>query len=582
MKIFIFRNNHTYGPYSESSIRSFLDKNLLSKDDLACYGGKTDWINLGALLENLPPSKDESTEEFNTEDTVEKIKSLMENDEVEFALDLIKGLKNSEICCTLLQDCKIDQEGGWIELPDWMNEEKGFFLELLQRIPSDAESKLDPSIIPSNVKKIDISVNESMENLSNLEIFQSLESLEISSMHGLSNISSIESFEKLNVLKMRSCDQLDSLESISPIQNCKNLSELELNGFDFIEDLNFLSDHKNLTKLQVSSNKLTDLDGLKNLNKLEELDFNDCTSLIEMEQLQNLDQLTNLNFGMCEKIENLDFLSHLKNLTKVNLQGCFGIENLPSLHDLDNLEELNLNSTSISIEDCDKLEDLPHLVHLTLPNGSEIERFANENESGGKLPRIEFYLGGWGLEAHEGNLTEEQYEYWKDKSESELIEHCDGWDGLEDEEIPENARLRSWYEMDDISSINGCQNGTLEVTEYREWKDGWQKKYQTFAIEDGEPGDDDVKINWVQSDREPPTGPSFQGYSAEKGMYCNDTIEGKTFDPSKLELHSEPVFGGAQGDAINGIYYDEQELEFCPEADGKGYYFEILPAPEQD
>ncbi len=300
-----------------------------------------------------------------------------------------------------------------------------------------------------------------------------------------------------------------------------------------------------------------------------------------MEQLQNLNQLTNLNFGMCEKMENLDFLSHLKNLTKVNLQGCFGIENLPSLHDLDNLEELNLNSTSISKEDCDKLEYLPHLVHLTFPNGSEIERFANENESGGTLPRIEFYLGGYGLEAHEGSLTEEQYEYWKDKSESELIEHCDGWDE-EDEEIPENARLRSWYEMDDISSINGCQNGTLEVTEYREWKYGWQKKYQTFAIEDGEPGDDDVKINWVQSDREPPTGPSFQGYSAEKGMYCNDTIEGKTFDLSKLELHSEPVFGGAQGDAINRIYYDEQELEFCPEADGKGYYFEILPAPEQD
>ena len=55
----------------------------------------------------------------------------MENDEVEFALDLIKGLKNPEICCTLLQDCKIDQEGGWIELPDWMNEEKDF-LELFE------------------------------------------------------------------------------------------------------------------------------------------------------------------------------------------------------------------------------------------------------------------------------------------------------------------------------------------------------------------------------------------------------------------------------------------------------------------
>ena len=64
---------------------------------MACYGGKKDWINLGGLLENLTPSKDESTEEFNTEDTIEKIKSLMENDEVEFALDLIKGLKSGNL-----------------------------------------------------------------------------------------------------------------------------------------------------------------------------------------------------------------------------------------------------------------------------------------------------------------------------------------------------------------------------------------------------------------------------------------------------------------------------------------------------
>ena len=148
-----------------------------------------------------------------------------------------------------------------------------------------------------------------------------------------------------------------------------------------------------MIKLQVSSSKLTDLDGLKDLKKIRELDLDGCSSLIKLEQIKSLDQLTNLNFGMCEKIETIDFLSHLKNLTKVNLQGCFGIENLPSLDDLNNLRELNLNSTSISTEDCGKLEDLNHLVHLTFPNGSEIERFANENESGGTLPRIEFYLG---------------------------------------------------------------------------------------------------------------------------------------------------------------------------------------------
>lgn len=581
MKIYISRNGHTYGPYSKRSVESFLANGQLFPSDLAWDRGKSEWALLKDLLDQAPTEKEDSSKVNISEETIEKIRTLLENDETNFALDLIKGLDDQALIFELLKDCKIDGNEGWLELPDWMNGADGFFLELLQKLPEQLEPESDLSIVPSRVKKLNLSMIEDFESLENLKIFKNLESLELSSMHSLSDIKLLEDFINLSVLKMRSCDLLDSMDSISPIQNCKNLSEIELNGFDFIEDLNFLSEHKNLTKLQVSSSKLADLDGLKDLKKLEELDLNDCTSLIEMDQLQNLDQLTNLNFGMCEKIENLDFLIHLKNLTTVNLQGCFGIENLPSLHDLDNLEELNLNSTSISMEDCGELEDLTQLVHLTFPNGSEIERFANENESGGTLPRIEFYLGGWGLEAHEGSLTEEQYEYWKDKSESELIEHCDGWDE-EDEEIPENARLRSWYEMDDISSNNGCQNGTLEVTEYREWKDGWQKKYQTFAIEDGEARDDDVKVNWIDSDRQALTGPSFRGFSSEKGMYCNDTIEGKTFDPSKLELHSEPVFGGAQGDAINGIYYDEQELEFCPEADGKGYYFEILPAPEQD
>lgn len=581
MKIHISRNGQTYGPYSVTSVEAFLVNGQLFPNDLAWSHGKSEWTPLKDLLDQAANEKEDSPKGNNSEETIEKIRTLLENDEVNFALDLIKGLNDQDLIIELLKDCKIDENEGWLELPDWMNGANGFFLELLQELPEEFEPESEFTIVPLKVKKLNLSMVEDFQDLQNLKIFGNLESLELSSMDSLEDIELLENFTKLIVLKMRSCDCLDSMDSISPVQNCTNLSVLELNGFDFIENLDFLSEHKNLTKLQVSSLKLTDLNGIKDLKRIEELDLDGCSSLIEVEQIKNLDQLTDLNFGMCEKIENLDFLIHLKYLAKVNLQGCFGIENVPSLNGLGNLKELNLNSTSISIEDCGKLEDLTHLVHLTFPNGSEIERFTNKDEPGGTLPRIEFYLGGWGLEAHEGSLTEEQYEYWKDKSESELIEHCDGWDE-EDEEIPENARLRSWYEMDDISCNNGCQDGTLEVTEYREWKDGWQKKYQTFAIEGGESRDDDVKVNWIEPDREAPTGPSFQGHSSEKGMYCNDTIEGKTFDPLKLALDSQPVFGGAQGDAINSIYYDEQTLEFCPEADSKGYYFEILPAPEKE
>ena len=57
-----------------------------------------------------------------------------------------------------------------------MNEEKGFS-GTFTKDSSDAESKLDPSIIPSNVKKIDISVNESMKTSATWKFFNPLNHL---------------------------------------------------------------------------------------------------------------------------------------------------------------------------------------------------------------------------------------------------------------------------------------------------------------------------------------------------------------------------------------------------------------------
>ena len=254
---------------------------------------------------------------------------------------------------------------------------------------------------------------------------------------------------------------------------------------------------------------------------------------------------------------------------------------IDALEEMSTLTRLDLEGTDVPMDECKKLEESGGFDYLSLPNGSTIEKFPESEDSDGALPRIEFYLGGYGLEAHEGTITEAQYAYWKDRSESELIDHCE-WEDCENEDIPEDARLGGWYGMGDVSGSYGCQDGTLEVTEFRQVEDGWLKKYQPIGIEGGDSEDGDVKVHWAKCGRVAPTGPSFRGFSSEKGMYLNHVLEGKTFDPSKLELFSKPVFGGAQGDAIHRIDYDGEELEFCPETDHKGYYFEIMPSPEEE
>ena len=125
MKIHISRNGHTYGPYSVTSVEAFLVNGQLFPNDLAWSHGKSGWTPLKDILDQAPNG------------TIEKIRTLLENDEINFALDLIKGLDDQDLIIELLKDCKIDENEGWIELPDWMNGANGFFLELLQELPEE-------------------------------------------------------------------------------------------------------------------------------------------------------------------------------------------------------------------------------------------------------------------------------------------------------------------------------------------------------------------------------------------------------------------------------------------------------------
>ena len=174
MKIYLCRSGQTYGPYSESSILAFLEDGLASKNDWAWVKGQNNWLRLEELLPLLGPEKSHNQE---VEEQVSKIKNLVEKGQANAALDLVLGLQSQDVITELLEDCRIIQEDGVPDLPDWIIGSTRFFFDLLFHLQSEHEQKIEESIRPSNISTLKIKYSSEFKNLGVLSKFTKLESL---------------------------------------------------------------------------------------------------------------------------------------------------------------------------------------------------------------------------------------------------------------------------------------------------------------------------------------------------------------------------------------------------------------------
>jgi hypothetical protein len=195
------------------------------------------------------------------------------------------------------------------------------------------------------------------------------------------------------------------------------------------------------------------------------------------------------------------------------------------------------------------------------------------------------FLSGYGGERVYGSLTQEQYEFWKDLDEEDIIAHAfwDPWE--ENNENPifddEDPRfLGYWHENDDLFHENGVSEDTAYITveeydgkEYNSnlistlfdrisWKD-FQTKYNSTV--------DENDLEEVLEN----TQYVFSGYSSEKGIFGDYSIvtNGADFDPTNLGfiLTSTPyevILEATEYDGVE-IYNDGGDTT------GKGYSAEI-------
>ena len=127
---------------------------------------------------------------------------------------------------------------------------------------------------------------------------------------------------QINNINLDDITELDlsfnQLTDISGIRLFKNIKKLHLWNNRFFKDISKLKDLKNLKFLDISSNQITDISVLKNLNKLEVLDINNLE--LESNQIKHIKSLNNLEKLYCRKaFKDMSVLKQLnKNINIVN------------------------------------------------------------------------------------------------------------------------------------------------------------------------------------------------------------------------------------------------------------------------
>ena len=120
--------------------------------------------------------------------------------------------------------------------------------------------------------------------------------------------------------------------------------------------------------------KLQNVDGLRNLTSLVELDLRDCIKLQNVDGLRDLTALERINLECCTALQNVDGLKGLTSLEVLLLSNCTELKNVDGLKGLTSLSILDLRGCE-KIPEADLRElrtAIPNNTNIVFPNGTTI------------------------------------------------------------------------------------------------------------------------------------------------------------------------------------------------------------------
>lgn len=132
------------------------------------------------------------------------------------------------------------------------------------------------------------------------------------------------------------------------------------------DDLTLLAQLSRLKELQLTSRKLSSLQGIDHLTSLTHLDLYACPKLNSIEQLKACHRLETLEIESCKQIETLNGIEALSELKTLHLINCGKLPSLGPLAGLRELERFHFHDgTTIVDGDMSVLLELPNLVAVS-------------------------------------------------------------------------------------------------------------------------------------------------------------------------------------------------------------------------
>lgn len=193
-------------------------------------------------------------------------------------------------------------------------------------------------------------------------------------------------------------------------------------------------------------------------------------------------------------------------------------------------------------------------------------------------------LWGRGGEIVVGSVSKEKYVYWKLRSDEDddlISEALQGDLDYDSEDIPEEMRFDTWYDLDDLAHETGPAFDTAGITVTGD--DGtklWEGMISDLISEDGAEELAEETDDFYFSETAHDHGLFF--YDAQKGQFESYTIEGvNAWDPKLLKVGYVDIEGNS---IITNLKYDGKDLEGNGDlsTDGKGWHWEWLSNREDE
>jgi len=187
-------------------------------------------------------------------------------------------------------------------------------------------------------------LNLGRKNYGNLKAIEKLVNLEYLSLKGNCE-------ESLDLSKLLNLQDLFVLynKKIENIFDCVNLKRLVIHHYKK-KNIDEFTNLKNLQILVVWSSPIQNIDGLKDLIEIEQLELRYLSKLETIEGIKNNSSIKELWIQNCKKVNDWEVLGTLSNLKVLTIEACGNIPSLNFLDKLESLESIRLVSSTF-IED---------------------------------------------------------------------------------------------------------------------------------------------------------------------------------------------------------------------------------------